>query len=231
LALRAEIAASAAHQLSQPSAAMSNYAGAAVRMHEQGRLGGDELRDLLGRIELLARQAGETLDALRGLIRHAHLPEVPVDVNQVVDFCLDFLTARVQRQAVRVERRFGHDLPKPMGEPVELSHALIQLLSNGLEAMESTLVAERRLCVATSHDPATDRILIDVGDTGRGVSPELADRLFEPWQTDKPGALGIGLSIAQTMVEKRKGVIRMFPGDNGGAVFRIELPVSGGGQT
>jgi C4-dicarboxylate-specific signal transduction histidine kinase len=57
------------------------------------------------------------------------------------------------------------------------------------------------------------------------VSPELSDRLFEPWQTDKPDALGIGLSVAQSIIETRNGRIRMGRGDMGGALFRVELPV------
>ena len=225
LALRAEIASSVAHQLSQPIAAMSNYAGAAVRMQEQGRLEQAALRDFLARIEMLAKEGGVILGKLRALIRHPHLPEVPVDVNQVADFCLDFLGERIQQQGVRVERRYGHDLPKPIGEPIQLSHALIQLVSYALEAMASTPADGRRLTIGTSHDPEADLIIIEVADTGHGVSPELADRLFDPWQTDKPAAGGIGLSTAKTMIEMRKGRIRTATADVGGALFRIELPV------
>jgi PAS domain S-box-containing protein len=225
LAVRAEIASSAAHQLSQPIAAMSNYAGATVRLHKQGRLGEGELIEFLTRIETLAKQAGEILNKLRALIRRRDLPAVPFDVNQVADSCLDFLSERIRQQGIRVERHYGRDLPKPVGDPIELEHVLIQLASNALEAMEGTALAEHRLSIATGHDPASALVSIEVADTGRGVSPELADRLFEPWQTDKPDALGIGLSVAQSIIETREGRIRMTRGDSGGALFRVELPV------
>jgi PAS domain S-box-containing protein len=225
LAIRAEIASSAAHEMSQPIAAMSNYAGAALRLHRQGRLGDGELVDLMTRIEGLANQAGEILNRLRMLIRRQSRPLAPVDINQVAESCLDFLDERIRQQGIRVERRYGRDLPKPFGDPIELEHVLIQLVSNALEAMEGIAVAERRLSIATEHDPAAALVGIEVADTGRGVSPALADRLFEPWQTDKPDALGIGLSVAQSIIETCKGRIRMTNADTGGARFRIELPV------
>jgi two-component system sensor kinase FixL len=225
LAIRTEIASSAAHEMSQPIAAMSNYAGAALRLHRQGRLGDGELVDLMTRIEGLAKQAGEILNRLRMLIRRQSRPLAPVDINQVAESCLDFLDERIRQQGIRVERRYGRDLPKPFGDPIELEHVLIQLVSNALEAMEGIAVAERRLSIATEHDPAAALVGIEVADTGRGVSPALADRLFEPWQTDKPDALGIGLSVAQSIIETRKGRIRMTNADTGGARFRIELPV------
>ena len=226
LAMRAEIASSAAHQLSQPIAAMNNYAGAAVRLHEQGRLGEGELLEFLKRIEILAREAGEILHKLRALIRRRSPPLVPVDINQVADSCLDFLSERIRHQGIRIERRYGQDLPKPLGDPIELEHVLIQLVSNALEAMGGISRPEHCLSIATDHDPAAALVAIEVADTGPGVSQELADRLFDPWQTDKPDALGIGLSVAQSIIEMRRGNIRMQRGDLGGALFRVELPVS-----
>lgn len=225
MALRAEVASAAAHQISQPIAAMSNYAGAALRLHQQGRLGEDELRDLLGRIEGLAQQAGEGLNRLRALIRRRNLPAVAVDVNQVADSCLEFLTERIQRQGVRVKRQYGSSLPKVVDDPITLEHVLIQLVLNALDSMAGTAQPERCLSIRTDYDATADLIGIEVADTGRGVSPTLAGSLFEPWQTDKPDALGIGLTIAQSLIEARNGRIRMETEEAGGARFRVELPV------
>lgn len=226
LALSAEVASSAAHQLSQPIAAMCNYAGAAVRLHDQGRLAEGELSDILSRIEGLATQSGEILDKLRARIRRRQQPPIPVDVNQVVASCLDLLRDRLERQGVKLELRSGEGLPMLIGDPIELEQVLVQLVSNALDAMESTERGERRLVVHTGHDLEGDLVTVEIGDTGPGVSKALAERLFEPWETDKPGALGIGLSIAQTIVEAFGGRIRMEKGAAGGASFWVELPVS-----
>jgi C4-dicarboxylate-specific signal transduction histidine kinase len=225
LALAAGIASSAAHQLSQPIAAISNYVGAAVRLQKQGRLGEGELFDILARVEGLATQAGETLDRLRALIRRRNQTAIPVDVNEVAESSLDFLGDRIARQSVRVERHYEKELPKASGEPIELAQVLIQLISNALEAMESAALSERRLLVRTGLDREAGVISIEIADTGPGVSPEFVEHLFEPWQTSKPNALGIGLSIAQMIVEGRKGRICMKPGPGVGAHFRVELPV------
>ena len=227
LALSAEVASSVAHQLSQPIAAMCNFAGAAVRLHEQGRLGEDELFDILTRIERLANQAGEILDKLRARIRRREQPPTPFDVNQVTASCLDLLKDLLERQGVRVESRYRESLPALIGDPIGLEQLLVQLVLNALEAMERTAREERRLLVTTDYGPESHLVVIEIGDTGPGVSAALSARLFDPWETDKPGALGIGLSIAQTIVEAFGGRIHMARAVIGGALFRVELPVVG----
>ncbi|MCU0836484.1 MAG: ATP-binding protein [Chromatiaceae bacterium] len=224
LALGAGIASSAAHQLSQPLGAISSYAGALVRLHQQGRLTTEQLGDLLTRIEGLASQAGEVLDRLRGLIRRRTRAEAEVDINQVTESCLDFFRDRIEQRGVRVERRYGSELPRPIGDPIELGQMLIQLIENALEAMSETAPGERCLIVATRYDAGADTLVIEVADSGPGVSPERAAHLFEPWQTSKADALGIGLYIAKTIIETHNGRISMGVAETGGALFRIELP-------
>ncbi len=230
LFLGAEIASTTAHQLSQPLGALCNYAGAALRLHQQGRLGETDLGEMLERIEQLSVQAGAILDRLRARIRRTDTPATRFDVDAVVASCLEFLEGRIQREGVRVECRRGVAIPRLLGDPLELEHALIQMVSNALEAMEGVERGGRRLILGTGHNPQTGVVTIEIGDTGPGVSPLLADRLFHPWETDKPGALGIGLSIVQTIIESFGGRIRMEPGATAGALFRIELPLVGGGQ-
>lgn len=224
LALGAGIASSAAHQLSQPIGALSGYAGAAVRLHQQGRLGAEQLGDLLTRIESLAVEAGEVLDRLRSLIRRRSRIEVEVDVNQVAETCLDFFNERIERDGVRLERRYADGLPPPIGDPTELSQVVMQLISNALEAMAGLARDERRLIVATDYDAAAGQVRIEVADSGPGLSPERAAHPFEPWQTSKADALGIGLYIAQTIVEAHQGRISADVAETGGALFRVELP-------
>lgn len=226
LALGAGIASSAAHELSQPVAAISNYAAAALRLREQGRLEETELVDLLTRIATLAKHAGEVLDKLRALIPPSRGEIRPFNVNEIVESCLEFLDPRIQQQGVSVERRFGGDLPRPTGDPVELTHVLIQLVSNALQAMDKPAVVERRLAIETGVDAAKGVIEIHVIDSGPGINPDQVDQLFQPWRTDKPDALGIGLYIAQTVLEKYRGTISLCASEASadGAHFRVSLP-------
>jgi PAS domain S-box-containing protein len=224
MVLGAEIASAAAHQLSQPIAAICNYAGAAARLHEQRRLGEDTLRDTLERIQSLSDQSGQILNRLRSRIRRREPSSASFDLSQVVSSCLEFLKERIHRQRVAVARCSDPNLPQLIGDPLELEHALIQLATNALDSMERTPPEVRRLSISTIYDRKAASIVVEIVDTGPGVSPPLADRLFDAWETDKPGALGIGLPIAQTIVEGFGGRIRMESPERGGAVCRVELP-------
>jgi PAS domain S-box-containing protein len=224
LVLGAEIASVTAHQLSQPLAALSNYVGAALRLHQRGRLHEPELGEMLERIERLSVQAGAILDRLRARIRRGESPPKAFDVDAVVTSCLDFLGDRIQRAGVRVQRRCEASLPAVQGDPLQLEHALIQLVTNALEAMETIDRSQRQLIVGMHHDASRGMLIIEIGDTGPGVSAALADRLFRPWETDKPGALGIGLTIVESIIESFGGSIRMEPGIPRGARFSIALP-------
>lgn len=226
LALGAAIATSAVHRLSQPIAAMNNYAGAVVRLHEQQRLTEAELRDLLARIETCAARAGEGLDELRNLIRQRNHPAVPVNLNQVVDSSLQFLRHRIERLGVTVDRRYGTALPQSMGDPIELSHVVIQLISSALEALADMEPAQRRLSAGTSHDPQAGVVLIEVADSWRSLDPELERQLFDPLPAERPGAKGFGLYIAKTIVDNHKGGIFIKRGETGGVLFVIELPIA-----
>jgi PAS domain S-box-containing protein len=226
LVLGAEIASTAAHQLSQPIAAMCNYAGAAIRLHEQGRLGERELGRVLARIESLSAESGKILDKLRARIRRRERLKTDVDVNAVMASSLEFLRERIERQGVKVECGYGTALPAIVGDAIELEHAVIQLGSNALDALEGTAQKERRLWIRTTHDPGAGCVRIEIRDTGPGVGAGIAGRMFDPWETEKPGALGIGLSIAQTIVESFGGRIKMERAAPRGALFRIDLPAS-----
>jgi len=222
--LTAEIVSSAAHELSQPIAAMCNYAGAAARLHQQGRLGEAELGSILESIQRLAEKAGGILGKLRALIRRGSPQPSPVDVNQVVDSCLNMLRQQIEKRGVSVERRCASALPPIVGDRMELEQVLLQLVTNALEAMDQTPRSERRLLVATHHEPRRDLVVIEVEDSGPGVSAEVAESLFDLWVTDRLESLGIGLAIVQSIVKTFHGQIRWTAGKAGGALFRVELP-------
>jgi PAS domain S-box-containing protein len=223
-ALMAEIAAAAAHQLSQPIAAMAGYIGALEQLQEMGQLSGERLAEILGDMTRVAGRAGDTLNSLRTLIRRRQVVPARIDVNELVTSALSFLGERLLEDNVAVVRELGSNLPKLCGDPVELEQMLTQLVANAVDALQGTPCNQRRLLISTAHDSDANRIVIRVADSGEGISPGVADRLFEPWVTSKADALGIGLSIARTIVENHGGKIGVQLEEPPGAVFRIELP-------
>jgi len=141
------------------------------------------------------------VDELRTLIRHRNQPAAPVGVNRAVDSCLQFLRGRIERLGVAVDCRYRTALPRPMGDPIELSHVLVQLVSSSLEALGGIERAERRLSVGTSHGPEAGVVQIEVADSRRSVHPELEKQLVDPLPPEKPDAPGIGLYIARAIVD------------------------------
>lgn len=225
LALMGEVAAMASHQISQPVAAISNYSGAAIQLHSSGRLDQERLADILGHINRLAERAGRALDNLRTLARRHEVSPTWVDLNLVAKSCAEVVADRLVREGVRLRCDLAPDVPVLRGDPMELEQLLLHLVINALDAVEHLPHDRRRLWIRTSREQNPERILVEVGDTGKGVSGELEDRLFDPWVTDKPGGLGIGLSIVRTLAENYGGRVWMTPADPAGSVFSVELPV------
>jgi len=224
LALTAEIAAAASHQLSQPIAAMAAYAGAAERLLQSRELGEERLKEMLTDMTRVAARASDTLASLRTLIRRRGVAPEEIGVNELVASSLLYLDERLVEENVTVRRDLGSHLPRLNGDPVELEQMLIQLVVNAIDALQATPRRMRRLVISTSHHAASDMIVIRVVDSGEGISPGLADRLFEPWVSTREDALGIGLSIARTIVENHGGRIGVELPESPGAVFKIELP-------
>jgi C4-dicarboxylate-specific signal transduction histidine kinase len=204
---------------------MSNYAGAAIQLQRAGRLDQDRLAEILGHINRLAERAGRALDNLRSLARRREIPPTGVDLSAVARSCVLVVADRLTRDGIQLECDLAEDLPTLGGDPMELEQLLMHLVINALDALEQLPQDQRRLWIRTSREGASKHVLVEIGDSGKGVSSELQDRLFEPWVTDKPDGLGIGLSIVRTLVENYGGRIWMTPGDPSGTVFWVEFPV------
>lgn len=106
---------------------------------------------------------------------------------------------------------------------MELEQLLMHLVINALDALEQVPRERRKLWIRTVGERNPVRVLVEVGDSGKGVAPELVDRLFEPWVSDKGDGLGIGLSIVRTLAENHGGRVWMTPAEPTGAVFSVEF--------
>jgi signal transduction histidine kinase len=109
-----------------------------------------------------------------------------------------------------------------LGDAVQLQQVLVNLLMNGIDAMEPVAPAERRLSVRTSAD--RDGVHLEVADAGPGLDPEIRSRLFEPFFTTKPSGLGMGLAICRSIVQAHGGHIRLAPRPGPGTTIQIRLP-------
>jgi len=146
-----------------------------------------------------------------------------VDLDAVVETVRKFLGPELGRRRVRFEVELAGALPTVLGDGVQLQQVLVNLLMNGIDAMERIPATERLLRVRTSSDRERD-VRLEVSDSGPGLEPEARARLFEPFFTTKSSGLGMGLAICRSIVEAHGGHIEMLRRDPPGTTVRIRLP-------
>jgi PAS domain S-box-containing protein len=222
LAAMGELTASIAHEINQPLGAILANAEAAELLLEAGPGRLDDVRRILADIRKDDLRASEVIRRMRELLRHRPLERQPLDPNEVAADVLKLLGADAARRGVAMETDLAPALPPVHGDRATLQQVLLNLLLNGMEAMVDTPASRRRLALRTARD-ATG-VEVAVTDSGHGLDPGTLPRLFESFFTTKRDGMGMGLSIARSIVEVHGGRIWAENRPEGGATFRFTLP-------
>jgi signal transduction histidine kinase len=180
------------------------------------------LRAILSDIRKDDLRAHDVIRRLRSLLRKREMETEPVDLNEVSSDVLRLVQAESRRRGVTVESAPTDGLPLVQGDKVHLQQVLLNLVINGMEAM-ADMTGEKKLTVHTSLDEE-GAVEIAVTDTGPGIPPDRLLRFFEPFFSTKKEGMGLGLSIARSLVEAHGGRIRAENCPDGGATFRVTLP-------
>ena len=210
-----------AHELNQPLTAILTYSKAAAKM--TGMVGTDpaELSGVLEKIAEQASRAGQIIRRLRAFVEKRDPLRVPEDINKLVEESVSLGLSGVRDAGVRVKVQLDPDAPLVKVDKIEIQQVLVNLMRNAAEAMME--VGRRELLVTTNRDSAKS-VSVSVADTGSGLAPDVARRLFQPFVSTKPQGMGMGLSICRTIIEAHDG--RLWADDNpgGGTIFRFRLP-------
>lgn len=217
-----EVVASIAHEVNQPLFAIVSNARAAGALLSRNEPDLAEIGAALDDIVQDANRASAIIARVRAFLQRKPTEHLPLDLNAVVETVRIFLGPELTRRRVKLEVTLGGALPTVLGDTVQLQQVLVNLLMNGIDAMERIAPAERRLFVSTSADQ--DGVLLEVTDAGPGLDPEIRSRLFEPFFTTKPSGLGMGLAICRSIVQAHGGHIRVAPRPGPGTTFQIRLP-------
>jgi C4-dicarboxylate-specific signal transduction histidine kinase len=220
-----ELAASVAHELNQPLGAILANAEAAELFLEQEPPALHELRPILAAICRDDERAGEVIRRMRNLLRKRELERVPVDINSLVEDVLQLVSGDASLRGVSLIADLAPGLPKVYGDRVHLQQVLLNLIINGMDAMAGQARERRRMWVRT-RAAAENQMELAVIDSGEGVEPEKLKKLFTPFFTTKANGMGMGLSIARTIIEAHHGRIWAENNTTGGAAFRILLPTT-----
>jgi PAS domain S-box-containing protein len=213
-----EMAASIAHEVDQPLSGVVINANACLRFLAGASPNLDEVRDGLQAIARDGRRASEVTARIRTLARRTPSAKQPLDINAVVGEVVALAEGEARRTRTRVRTELAADLPRVLGDPILLQQVVLNLLLNGLDAMNAVDDRPREMVIRTDKEGA-DRVRVAVQDAGPGIDPAQARRMFDAFYTTKRGGLGMGLSISRTIVEQHGGRLWATPNEGPGTTF------------
>lgn len=218
-----ELTASIAHQVKQPLSAILAHADTAELLLEREAPPIAEIQGIIAKIRSDDLRASDVITHLHELLGKRAMARTAVDVNGVVADTLRVLEAEARRRGVAVETDLAASLPAVVGDRVHLQQVILNLVLNAMDAVAPLPSRTRRVRVGTA--PVAGRVEITVSDNGPGIDPAIAARLFGSFVTTKANGLGMGLSIARSIVEAHGGRIEAGDRSGGGAQFRVILPL------
>nr|WP_294867841.1 ATP-binding protein [uncultured Pseudogulbenkiania sp.] len=217
-----EMASGIAHELNQPLAAISNYCAASLAMLEDVEEAPAQITDALKAAIRQAERSGEIIKRLRAFVSKRSMDVRQVDLNLLVGNSLFLAEHDLRSNGVQVVQMLSANPVTVMADSIQIEQVLMNLLSNAIEAMKGEREGARQL-VIHSHVAFSNAIL-EVRDSGRGISPDVQAVLFHPFYSTREGGMGLGLSICQTIVEQYGGSIEAENIPGSGACFRLRLP-------
>jgi PAS domain S-box-containing protein len=218
-----ELAASLAHEINQPLAAIVTNAQATIRLMGAGAASTADIREALLDIASDGKRASDIIRRLRALSRKEHVPAQPLDVNELAADALSLVRYVLRRRGIGIVTAYAEDLPAVAGDPVLLQQVLLNLLMNASEAVATAATDAREISIMTlAREPG--RVQIDISDTGIGTPPIGLEHMFERFVTTKPDGLGMGLAISRSIVEAHGGRIWATANATRGLTMHVELP-------
>jgi PAS domain S-box-containing protein len=219
-----ELTASIAHEVNQPLAAVVNAAAACRRWLDGGTPNLDEARSAVDWIVNEGNRASEVIRRVRALANKTDIEKVPLDVNDVAREVISLVQRELVSNQVSLQMELAPALPTILGDRIQLQQVIINLVMNGIEAMQSVTDRPRELVIRSGQDE-THRVLVSVTDCGVGISAEGADRLFNAFFTTKSSGMGMGLSICRSIIEAHGGRMSAVNNVGPGATFQFVLPL------
>jgi two-component system sensor kinase FixL len=227
LSAMGEMAATLAHELNQPLAAIINYHGGLCRiLDSKRRISPGSLLPPLQKASAQALRAGEIIHGIRSFVSKRTGERETARLDALVSEACSLALIGVDPHKFSVRIQVAPELKPVVVDKIQIQQVLLNLVRNALEAMEKGEAGEVIIDGRSDEDYSTE---ISVSDTGFGIPAGIADNLFKPFVTSKPDGMGLGLSICRTIIESHGGKIWVEPNSPQGSIFRFTLPTSRGG--
>ncbi len=225
-----QLASALAHEINQPLGAILRNAEAAELFLQDASPDLEEIRAILADIRKDDQRAGAVIDRMRALLKRQNLDKRPVDVGKLVGDVVSIVRSDAAARHIKLEVDLAVGLPPVSGDLVHLQQVLLNLIVNGMDALDEANRGDRRVSVTASLD-GPQAVQITVSDSGCGVPADQLSHIFDPFFTTKPKGMGMGLSISRTIIEAHNGRLWAENNNEGGASFRFTLPIAAGGAT
>jgi C4-dicarboxylate-specific signal transduction histidine kinase len=218
-----ELTASIAHEISQPLGSILTNAETADEILQSSRPDIAELKDIVKDILRDDRRASAVIQRMKSLLKKAPFELKSLDLNDVVRETIEFISALAIGRRAELVSVITPDALPVLGDRIQLQQVVLNLVVNGIDAMKDTLNENRIISISTSR--VEDFAELSVSDRGSGIPGDKLKEVFEPFFTSKAEGMGMGLSIARTIIEAHHGLISARNQVHGGASFRIRLPL------
>jgi two-component system sensor kinase FixL len=218
-----EMASTLAHELNQPLSAISNYLKGTRRMLEASKdAEAATMRDALDKAADQAMRAGQIIRRLRDFVSRGESERRVESVTKLVEEASALALVGVKDRGIRVQFQFDPAVDLVLADRVQIQQVLLNLIRNAMDAMEESSIRDLLVMIAAADDRF---VRISVTDSGSGISPDIAEQLFQPFVTTKRQGMGVGLSISRAIVEGHGGRIWVEPNPAGGTTFHFTLAV------
>jgi signal transduction histidine kinase len=217
-----ELTASIAHEVNQPLAAVIANANASLRWLAAATPNLDEAREALLRIVRDGKRASDVITRIRTLVQKTDPEKTRLDINQTVQEVVLLMQNEAVRKGVALRIDLAADVPPVLGDRVQLQQVILNLVMNGIEAMNTVADRPREMVIRSSAQES-DNVLLAVQDSGIGIDPRNLDKIFDTFYTTKPQGMGMGLAISRSIVENHGGKLWAVPNDGPGATFQFTL--------
>ena len=221
-----ELTASIAHEVNQPLAAIVADASACLKWLAADPPDLDSVREALAAVVKDGERAADVIGRIRALLSRSRVAHEPCDLAAIVQDVLPLVAPEMSRQGISLETGLAPELPRVLGDRIQLQQVLLNLLVNATEAMRETPPERRHVVVRSTTEHRDDGAwaVLTVEDAGVGFREQDETRLFEAFYTTKPSGLGMGLSISRSIIERHGGRLWATPNPDHGATFHFALP-------
>jgi PAS domain S-box-containing protein len=219
-----ELAASIAHEVNQPLAAVVANGQACQRWLDARPPNLSEVDAAVQRIVRDGNRAGQVIARIRGFLQRREFPQAHVDVEEAMVEVIELVNAEARAQGVTLRHTLSAGLPRVLVDRVQLQQVILNLVMNALEAMGAVDWALRVIELSAGDGGTDQAVLVQVRDTGPGIGAVDRDRIFDAFHTSKPDGMGMGLAISRSIVEAHGGRLWVTPNADRGETFHFTLP-------